>query len=285
MDPARTARLQILIAGLLFATGGAAVKSCSFGAWQVAGLRSAIAAVVVLIAVPESRRWPSRATLLVGFAYAATLTLYIAANKMTTAANAIFLQSAAPLYLLFLGPLLLRERTSSRDFVVALMMGLGVAVILSGVETPVRTAPDPVRGNTLAALSGVTWAFTILGLRWAGRGSDAGAAASAVVVGNGLTFCASLFMASTFTLGDTVDWLWLVYLGVAQVGMAYVFVTRATPMLPAVQIALLLMIEPALNPILTWVVHREAPSTASVIGGAIILVAIGFASLNNSRGR
>ena len=104
-------RLFLFAAALLFSTGGAAIKACSLSSWQVAGFRSGIAAVVLYILLPGARPsakpgWTWR-TWLIGLAYAATMILFVLANKLTTSANAIFLQSTAPFYLLLLGPLVL----------------------------------------------------------------------------------------------------------------------------------------------------------------------------------
>jgi len=100
-------RLLLVMAALLFSTGGAAIKSTSLTAWQVASFRSGVAAFVLLAAVPEARRgWSWRITP-VAAAYAATLILFVLATRLTTAANAIFLQSTAPLYVWVLAPCLL----------------------------------------------------------------------------------------------------------------------------------------------------------------------------------
>ena len=107
-SPVRS-RLALLAAAALFSTGGAAFKAVTLTAWQVAGARSAVAAVVLLLAIPEARgKWTWR-MVPVAAAYAATLVLFVVANRLTTSANAIFLQSAAPLYVLLMGPLLLHE--------------------------------------------------------------------------------------------------------------------------------------------------------------------------------
>ncbi len=111
------ARLLVLAAAVLFSTGGAAIKSTSLTAWQVASFRSGIAALAVLVMLRGARRLPDRATWLVGIVYAATLVFFVVANKNTTAANAIYLQGTAPLYILLAAPLLLREPVSRADVV------------------------------------------------------------------------------------------------------------------------------------------------------------------------
>src|SRR5688500_90238 len=121
-----THRLQLLGAALLFSTGGAAIKATTLTAWQVAGFRSAVAAAAVFLLVPAARRGWTWHVLPVGVAYAATLVLFVAANKLTTSANAIFLQSTAPLYMLAFGPLLLKELVRRRDlaFMAPVLLGL-----------------------------------------------------------------------------------------------------------------------------------------------------------------
>src|SRR5690606_18143001 len=98
------ARLLLLAAATLFSTGGAAIKATSLTAWQVASFRSAIAALTLLVLLAGARRRPSAPALGVGAIYAATMILFVLANKLTTAANAIFLQDTAPLYVLLASP-------------------------------------------------------------------------------------------------------------------------------------------------------------------------------------
>src|ERR1700722_5460134 len=110
--------MGVLAAALLFSTGGAAIKISTLSIWQVAGFRAGIGALAVYAAMPKARRGWTLNTWLTGLAYAATVILFVAANKMTTAANAIFLENTAPLYMLLLGPLVLRERVRRMDLAV-----------------------------------------------------------------------------------------------------------------------------------------------------------------------
>ena len=146
--PGALPRLQILGAALLFSSGGAAIKAAAFTSWQVAGLRSLVAAVAVFLFLPQARRLGATPrdrlrTGLVALAYAATLVLFVLANKLTTSANTIFLQSTAPLYVLLLGPILLGERVRQRDLLFIAAVGLGMAVLMLGEQRQFTTAPDP----------------------------------------------------------------------------------------------------------------------------------------------
>src|SRR5882757_6139199 len=124
-SPARN-RFLIFAAAFLFSTGGAAIKAATLTGWQVASFRSGVAAAVLLLVLPEARRGWSWRIVPVAVAYAGTLITFVLANRLTTAADAIFLQSTAPLYLLLLGPLLLREPIRRADvfYIVAVLAGM-----------------------------------------------------------------------------------------------------------------------------------------------------------------
>jgi drug/metabolite transporter (DMT)-like permease len=272
MNPRTTARLQLAAAAALFSTGGAAVKATDLSAWQVAGFRSGIAALALLVVTTESRRGWSRRAMVVGVAYAACLTLFVLANRLTTSANTIFLQSTAPLYLAFLGPWLLKEPTRRQDLGFMAAVGAGLALFFVGVEPPAVTAPDPVRGNLMAVASGFFWAITVCGLRWMGAGGGAhGSAMAAVVSGNLTAFLVALPFALPVGSHSAADWGMVAYLGIFQIALAYLFVTRALAVIPALEASLILLVEPVLNPVWAWIVHGERPGPWALLGGAVIL--------------
>jgi drug/metabolite transporter (DMT)-like permease len=268
------ARLRILAAAALFSTGGAAIKACALPAWQVAGFRSGIAALAIPLLAKEARRRWTRKALLVGVAYAATVLLFAMANKLTTSANAIFLQSTAPLYLLAAGPLLLGERVRRSDVAFLTALAAGLALFFVGTEAPRATAPNPLLGDVLAALSGVTWAASVSGLRWLARDdATGGAAVSAAVAGNALAFCVALPFAWPLAAGTATDWGVLAFLGVFQIALAYVFLTSGVRRVTALEASLLLLAEPVLNPVWSWLVHGETPGPFALAGAFVILVA------------
>lgn len=262
-------RSKIIAAAMLFSTGGAAIKWCSFGGWQLAACRATIAMLTILVLLPEARRGWSWRTVVVGFAYAATTLLYVQANKHTTAASAIFLQSTSPLFILLLAPVLLGEHATRRDIVQMAVMGLGMGLFMLGSDPPSATAPNPALGNALAAICAVTWAFTVMGYRWlAARGSSVAAAA---VSGNITAATISWIMAQPLTGGRPADWAVVVFLGVCQLGIPYLFLSRAVPRVRALEVGLFLLIEPVLNPIWAWLVHGETPGPATMGAGVLIL--------------
>lgn len=274
-------RSKIITAAVLFSTGGAAIKFCGFGAWQLAAFRATIAMTTILIVLPEARRGWSWRTGVVGIVYAATTLLYVQANKHTTAASAIFLQATSPLFILLLAPLLLGEHAMRRDLWQMAVMGVGLGLFFLGHEPAQTTAPNPALGNVLASVCAVTWAFTLIGYRWlVARGSSV---ASAAVAGNLTAALVAFAMAQPLATGRPVDWGVVVFLGVCQLGIPYLFLARAVPQVRAIEVALFLLIEPVLNPIWAWLVHGEKPGPATLVGGVMILGATAVRTVLDTR--
>ena len=267
-----TARFAVLAAALLFSSGGAAIKATTLSSWEVAGLRSAIAALVFLAFLPGARAWPSRRAILNAIAYGATMILFVRATKLTTAANAIFLQSTAPIWIVFLAPRLLGEAVRARDLVFLAVLACGLALFFLDAPPAFATAPDPVAGNVTAVFSGVAWAFTVVTLRWLERDGP-GSSAPALVAGN--VFAALVCAPLALPLGPvtTLDLAMIFYLGSFQIGAAYACLTAGVRALPALEASLLLLVEPVLNPLWTFFFHGEIPGRFALAGAAVILAA------------
>ena len=225
---------MVLTAAILFSTGGAAVKACSMTAWQVASFRSAVAVAAILILIPGARRGWTRHTWLVGLAYAATMVCFVFANKLTTAADAIFLQGTAPLYVLLLSPWLLGEKIRLRQLIYMAVLAIGMCFFFVGTQPMSATAPDPTTGNLFAAASGLTYALLIMGLRRLGRdGGAVGSTAAAVCCGNFIAAAATMPLALPVTSATATDWTAIAFLGVFQIGIAYAFLVRGIARVPA----------------------------------------------------
>jgi drug/metabolite transporter, DME family len=276
-DAARVrARWLLLVVAVLFSTGGAAIKATTLEPAQIAGFRSGIAAIAVLLLSSRARQWPSWRAFVVGIAYAATVVLFVLANKLTTAANTIFLQSTAPMYVLLVSPWLLGEPIRRRDLVSVALAAAGLSLFFVGTEPPRATAPDPTSGNLLAVASGVAWAGTLVGLRWMGRYARTDAPTGsepvhAVVVGNVLAFAVCLPVALPVVELGAADAVALVYLGVGQIALPYLLLVRAVRDVPALEAAMLLLLEPALNPVWAYALHGEVPGALAIAGGVVVL--------------
>lgn len=277
----RRAALAMVVASVLFSTGGAAIKWAEFTGWQIASLRAGIAGLTLLLLVPEARRGWGWRPALVGAASAATGICFVLANRLTTSANAIFIQSASPLYVLALGPLLLRERVRLRDVLFMVPVGIGLSLFLLGDQPAGATAPNPTLGNLIAAVSSLTFAFAVVGFRWLGRGGlgITGTPMTAVTLGNFIAFAVAFPMALPLGSHPVGDWLVLGYLGVFQIGLAYYFIARAMTRLSALEASVLMLLEPAFNPIWSWLLHGEVPGRLAMVGGGLVLGATAARSM------
>jgi DME family drug/metabolite transporter len=132
---------------------------------------------------------------------------------------------------------------------------------LLGSEQVITTAPNPARGNLVAASSGVAWALTMTGFRWLGRRARSSESTlAAVIFGNLCAFAGCLPLALPARRMAFADVAVLVYLGVFQVALAYIALARSIRSVPALEAAVLLLIEPVFNPVWSWLVHGERPS-------------------------
>lgn len=262
-------RLLLLAAAVLWSTAGAAIKSCGLDGWQIAGGRSLVAAALLLAVVREARVRPTLRVLAVAVAYAFTVVLFVVATKLTTAANAIFIQDTAPLWVLLLSPWLLRERPTRGELLAIPVYGAGLGLFFLDELTA-----GQVTGNLLALASGVAFACSIVGLRLLRHDGPA-----ALVYGNLVAALAVLPLWPRGPAATGTDLAILVYLGIFQLGLAYLAFSRGVTGTPAIEASLLILLEPVLNPIWTFLVAGETPGPWAVAGGAVVLAATAWRTL------
>ncbi len=267
--------LCILGAALLWSTGGLGIKSVPEPALVVAFYRSAIAAVVLLVLL-RPRGWRVTPAFMVAtVSYALSLTTFVMATKMTTAANAIFLQYSGVVWVLLLSPVVLKEPLRARDLTAVILALGGMALFFVG-----RIEAGSLTGNLIAVLSGVFFAALTLALR-ASRGSDAEAA---VVWGNVVAVTLLLpFVASDLTV-PLRSAVVLGLLGVFQIGVAYALFVTGLATVTATRASLTGMVEPVANPVWVFLFLGELPSPWALAGGGIVLAAIAWHSLQAPAG-
>jgi drug/metabolite transporter (DMT)-like permease len=273
------ARLLLLTAAALFSTGGAAIKACSLTPWQVACLRSFVAGTAIFLLLPGARRGWSAGVFGVGAAYAGTMILFVWANKLTTAAETIFLQDTAPIFIMLLSPWLLSEKARARDGLMIAVMACGLAFFFADTTDSSPTAPNRFAGNCLALLSSLTWALTIMGLRKLRTGRTAarerthGPAMTAVLCGNLLTAIGLAPLAFPVeSLGPT-DAALIVWLGLFQIGAAYFCLARGLRGVRAAEASVLMLVEPALSPLWAFLLLGERLGVWAAAGACIVLTA------------
>jgi drug/metabolite transporter (DMT)-like permease len=260
--------LYIVIAALLWSTGGIGIKAIDDPPLKVTFYRSIFAAVTLLVLfrrdVARFPRTPAFFAAIV--AYGTCLTTFVIATRWTTAANAIFLQYAGVVWVLLLSPLVLREPMRRRDVIAIVVALSGMALFFVG-----RFEARGMAGNAMALLSSVFFAMLILALR---REHDASRAA--VTWGN----VALAVVLLPFLVDDlALSWrslLVLLFLGVFQIGFAYAFFVKGLREVTATQASLTGMLEPVANPIWVLLFLGEKPSTFAIAGAAVVLAAIAW---------
>jgi drug/metabolite transporter (DMT)-like permease len=260
----RAALAFLVLTALLWSSSGLFFKLVTWHPLSIFGGRAAIASVVFLIYLRGVRfRW-TRMQAAGAAGYAASQFLFILANKLTTAANAIFLQYTAPVYVMLLGYWILGERPRRADWVTtgAILLGL---LLFFGEGLSLRG----VYGNLAAILSGMSFALMMVCMRAEKDGDPAqvvqlGSFVSAVI---GVPW---LFM-EHWTLADTGI---ILYLGLFQISLSFILYAHAIRRVNAVESVLVLTLEPVLNPIWVLLVLGEMPGAVTVLGGAIVIGAV-----------
>lgn len=273
-------------AAVLWSTGGLFIKWVSLDALGVTMWRSLLAGITMAVIARPPFVKPWRASALtwgLAISYAATMLLFVTATKTTTAANAIFLQYTAPLYLLVLGALFLGERATRLDLTTVAVAFGGMALFFVG-----RLETDELWGNVAALSSGVCLAVMMTLLRHKSCGPHT--RPQAMIFGNAL-LVVGLFVVnlgrgatSVFAPGPA-DIAGLLFLGIIQIGVAYLFFAYAMARVPALEASLIGMMEPVLNPVWVFLFLGETPGWWAVLGGTILVSAVATRTWITERNR
>lgn len=275
----KTSMFLMALCAVLWSIGGLFIKLLPWHPAVICALRSTIAAAIILLYM---KRMHYRLTLniplvwLSGLGLMGTMLLFVSANKLTTSANAIVLQSTSPLYIMVISTLFLKARYSRRElFLVAVVM-VGIALFFFDQLTP-----GGLLGNILALCSGVTMALMFV---TSSRLPDDAASMTSLVVGHlgaGLAGLPFLFLTPVEISPSSVAAILI--LGVFQLGVPYILYAIAVRRCSPLSCSLLGMIEPLLNPIWVLIVLGERPGFFALIGGIIVLGAVALWSVGSIR--
>ena len=261
--------LFVVAAAILWSTGGLFIKWTPISGLELSFGRSLLAAITVAIFTRHEGFRLNKVTALAALLYAALLLLFVLATKETTAANAIFLQYTAPVYLLIFEPLFYKEKFRSRDLIVVIACIAGMSLFFVG-----QLRPQDVTGNLLALASGFCFACYFLLLRHP-KARDVNRASSVIYGNLLLVLIAAPAGLKVLPHLSRFDALCVVYLGVVQIGLAYTLFTVAMARgARSLDAGIVGYVEPVLNPIWVFLVIGERPSQWALIGGTIIVLAV-----------
>ena len=274
----------ILLAVLLWSSGGLFIKMTTLDAFAVNAGRSFLAAITVAVFTYRRGLKLDAFTLLTSFLYAGTLSCFVYANKNTTAASAIFLQYTAPIYILILAPFVLREKFRFFDLITVIICIAGMSLFFLEPQNPgSKLAANIFAGNIVALLSGVFFGLYILLLRHP-RSLQKNPAIS-VFYGNILIVILMIpLLMRNPPQPNGRDIFAILFLGIFQIGIAYILFTRGIAEgVRSLDASIIGFIEPLLNPVWVYLFLGEKPSRWAIAGGVIIIGAIIFHTLRQSR--
>lgn len=271
--------LYLAVCSFLWSTGGLFIKLIDWNPMVIGGLRSLIAAAVIWLALCHSKTPKpivNRQTLATAVLLGGTCCLFVIANKLTTAANAIVLQSANPIFVLLFFALVRHQRITKRDYTVVGVVLLGVILFFLD-----ELSPGSMLGNLLALASAVLIAGAFI---FASESKTLHETMSGVLLGhlfNGLFgLCFVPFFPPVFT-GQSV--LCILFLGVFQLGIPYVLFSYGANLCPPLAISLLGMLEPIFSPLWVALFLHELPGPLALTGGVLVMVTLALWCVANAR--
>lgn len=269
----KKAMVLLILAAIGFSIGGLFIKSVNWHPLAIAGTRSAIASLVILLCLGKPKFTWSKPQLFGAFSYMTTVICFVIATKLTTAANAILLQYTMPIYIALFGYYFLKEKTAKADWVTIFFVFCGM--LLFFVDS---LSTEGMIGNLFAILAGVSFASCTICLRLQKDESPL----ETTLLGNLLT---SLVAIPFFMQGlpDVTSCINLVILGVFQLGLPYICYTLALTRVKALDASLIAVIEPILNPIWVVIFMEESPGFWAFIGGFIVIAATSIRCLQGEK--
>jgi drug/metabolite transporter (DMT)-like permease len=268
MDESRGERVQaigfLIATAILWSSAGLLIKMISWNPIAIAGMRSAIATLVLFVFLRRPHLTWSAAQIGGAVAFAATVILFVLANKLTTAANAILLQYTSPIFVALLGAWFLGERATRLDWTTIFVVIGGMTLFFLDDLTT-----GGLWGNVCAIASGGTFACFVLFMRKQKNDSPL----ESVFLGNILTVLIGFpFMFEA--MPSASSWVGLVLSGVLQLGLSHVLYATAIKHVTALEAILIAVVEPILNPVWVLLVVGEAPGPWALLGGFVVLVSV-----------
>jgi drug/metabolite transporter (DMT)-like permease len=271
-SPMLLGTFAMMACAFLWSVAGLFIKILDWNPFLIAGLRSLIAFLFLLCIIRTVRltwSWPLLGSAL---ANAATMLLFVAANKTTTAANAILLQYLAPVFTAILGVVILKEHLRREQLIALILTPVGLALLFMD-----RLSSGQLLGNLLALTSAFTFALMFVFTRMQKEGAPLQSLMAAHAVTAAIALSVAVFLPMPHLTRGAIGSI--LVLGVLQIGLASVFFAYGIKRVSAVSANLIALIEPVFNPVWVFLVLGEAPSMKALLGGTVIIGSVTAASL------
>jgi drug/metabolite transporter (DMT)-like permease len=254
----------MVLVTLIWSANGLLIKLVSWSPMSISGFRSFFAAAVLLPFLGKPRHLISFDTLVGSLGFAAALITFVMATKLTTAANAIFLQLTAPIYVALLSGWILGERIRVLDWVITGIIISGMLLFFGDNLTV-----DGFWGNICAIISAICWALFVLYSR---RQKDDLPLKIPIL---GHIICALLGIPFILSAGPPESgWFWIIPMGAVGAGLSFVLYTAVIKRLKAIEAVITQTIEPIFNPVWVFLVIGETPGPLALLGGMVVLSSV-----------
>ena len=271
MTDKRKGELMMVACGVLWSMSGITMKYINWNPLLIVGGRGVFSAIIIFMSMRMSgyKLKVSKKSLGIAFLTFMNLVLFVSANKYTTAANAIVLQYTAPIFVLIVTAFILKRKLRSFEILTVLAALIGIVLFFMD-----QVSGNGMSGNIMAVASGF-----FMGIMYAltGEIKDDGERISGLVLGHTALAVICIPLGYIFTDHSEITLipiLLVVFLGVVQMGVPYSLYGRATALISGVEVSLISMIEPILNPIWVALIYGEIPGSHALIGAVLIIGAV-----------
>ena len=268
--------LAMAATALLWSIAGLFIKVIDWNPIAIAGLRSLIASIVIFVYLKHPKINLSFPQIAAAVANAATMLLFVSANKTTTAANAIILQYFAPVSTVFIGAILLKERVRAEQITALPIVAAGMILMFFD-----ELGGGKLLGNVFALMSAITFSFYFVFMRMQKDGSPLESVLLSHWLTAGICILISFFLPLPHPTLKALGAI--AVLGIVQIGFSAVLFSIAIKRVSAAEANLIAVIEPVFNPVWVFFAIGETPSTTALIGGGIVIVAVTVASVISAR--
>lgn len=268
MSKQNIAVIEMLTCAALWSIAGIFIKLIPWNAFVISSLRSLFAGLTVLayIRIKRYKISINKRTLTAGILLGLVFVNFVLANKLTTAANAIVLQFTSPIFIVVFSALFFGKKFAKRDIAAVIFTVLGIALFFI----------DELDGGHLLGNAVAVCAGAFMGAMFMAMGNTGDEERfSAILIGQAFAFLFGLpFIFTTNPEFAPLPVLYIIILGVFQLGIPYILYARASAYCPPLACDLLGALEPLLNPLWVFIFDGERPGIMSLIGGVIVIVSV-----------
>ncbi len=269
------ALLSMVLASAFWSIAGLFIKQITWHPLVIAGLRSLICGLFLLVFIDKKKIHINKTVLLGSITYVFVAGLFVMANKYTTSTNAILLQFTAPIWVVIISVLFLRQPPSKKDILAVAVVLIGMVLFFMG-----DLEVGNIYGNIMAILAGVSLAIMLIIM----RGEKHSSPLLIPLIGNFILFIATLpalfILQPQFSTTNVIN---IVILGIFQLGMGYLLFSIAVPYVSTLEASLIMVIEPLLNPVWVFVFLGERPTIQAIVGGVVVIISVVSYQISNLR--